>query len=764
MAINIFAHEYFPSREHYYTNFNEASFKQDDYVCDNSKVYYNPYNDSATVLFSPTRNEVRPITSYSCQVWDDMLYIRETSESNIKLTVVGKVCIPCHTHKITIKVEVKPDGTINGTNIQFEKLILNIAAEDPNNYGTSDSWILRSRRGEQIFSRRLQSQSVEVFTPGTNQSMIMEEMDDILWLQLGHLIKADHQLNESSRPLFSEVVTHETTSTTRFLDISVGIEKLAMAINAGIEALQSYQELDSLDQLVLLKEGLSGGYLLMLAHAYERESDSFVFCVFCQQVFCHLSRNVTKVDSLTKHVENALSLFLDTFFDFLRKDAFLMMTLSIICVFQESTVAPFQQMIENRRQTCSQVLDKYIKAKINCGEWNFDYHSIIENIQQAMNQVENFRKRQVYDRLAAEREKIIISMKENKREDRDNSIVFVKTPVGSGLVYQVRELVSIPCCLVKGVVEVEASNGIIKGTDCLIDTLVREQMDWESPPVNTMQVTLLSRYQEKTLFTRNVVHCDQVSISRVNLTERSQTIQSTMTGMTQQFFHRLQEVVTAAKRFHKTFEFKHELSKSLQGSVNDNPSKIRLNLTVSWETIVKAVTRAFDAVSFLDYLKKTDREILQREAIPETVCLQRVANYDSHSNSVVHYGINNHLLVNVKFEIFEKVADDQNYFRLFYKIVTEFDNVLRKDEFVMTILCILTLLKERHGMSEVGILLVREERTLFLDLLDKYITGNIISGEWTSKCDLIWNRIHTQMTKVSDLKTLFENVALSKYH
>jgi hypothetical protein len=95
----------------------------------------------------------------------------------------------------------------------------------------------------------------------------------------------------------------------------------------------------------------------------------------------------------------------------------------------------------------------------------------------------------------------------------------------------------------------------------------------------------------------------------------------------------------------------------------------------------------------------------------------------------------------------------------YLSLIEDFLTVLRKDPFVMTILCMLCLFKERSGV--VSREEIRRERTLFTELLDKYIDCRIKSRDWDVNKESIWNNIHRAMSHISSLKSLYENVALT---
>ena len=94
----------------------------------------------------------------------------------------------------------------------------------------------------------------------------------------------------------------------------------------------------------------------------------------------------------------------------------------------------------------------------------------------------------------------------------------------------------------------------------------------------------------------------------------------------------------------------------------------------------------------------------------------------------------------------------------YMRFIGDFYDFIRWDPVIMSILSVLCLFKERVGISNRDA--IQRERTLFMELLDKYIRAKV-EVHWTG-CTVqgIWDHIHNKMVHVSSIKSLFENVAL----
>ena len=102
----------------------------------------------------------------------------------------------------------------------------------------------------------------------------------------------------------------------------------------------------------------------------------------------------------------------------------------------------------------------------------------------------------------------------------------------------------------------------------------------------------------------------------------------------------------------------------------------------------------------------------------------------------------------------------QPLFYAFTKLVEEFDDCLRQDAIVVNIMSCLCVFKERSGVISRNI--IRRERSLYIDLLDRYIKAKVRGREWINvSIDSVWNQVHRMMAQVSTLKSLFENLSLA---
>jgi hypothetical protein len=106
----------------------------------------------------------------------------------------------------------------------------------------------------------------------------------------------------------------------------------------------------------------------------------------------------------------------------------------------------------------------------------------------------------------------------------------------------------------------------------------------------------------------------------------------------------------------------------------------------------------------------------------------------------------------------DEAMKEETFFYSLRILIRDFDANLRKDETVMALLSCLCLFKERANVEDK--LTIRRERALFLELLDQYIQFRL--SDWTSPYQLIWDRIHQCMARVSSLKLLFENMAVNR--
>jgi hypothetical protein len=177
--------------------------------------------------------------------------------------------------------------------------------------------------------------------------------------------------------------------------------------------------------------------------------------------------------------------------------------------------------------------------------------------------------------------------------------------------------------------------------------------------------------------------------------------------------------------------------------------------------MAKTMSKAFHLFGVLSGLPIEDQTIIHKESLMEVGIIQEVPFYDKSTNHGVLPSLNNHLMVCLRPNMFLKFPEGKKIIDMLQSIFNDWDDYLRKDELVSALLTLLCFFKERSGISSASAILINQERSFYLDLLDKYIISKIESREWIASHDHVWSRIHYKMNQINSIKHHLENVVLS---
>ena len=363
----------------------------------------------------------------------------------------------------------------------------------------------------------------------------------------------------------------------------------------------------------------------------------------------------------------------------------------------------------------------------------------------------------------------------DKQEEVTHEYVWLKKVENSHIDYKIVKTIYNPCVMQQTTIEVKVKDdGRIVGTDCRLQDVLSDndknvvlKLDSSSPIVSFESLDGHMSY-----FYRLPDQQTQQVFDVVCFSSSSQKT-SVIQGMTDHSWELLLEILSAAKHFLKAGESdvtlaseeqsEESISQSLesQQSGQDLPKKCLLVLSTTWLSIIRPLSKSLEIFSAFQSLPEADKDILRKQSTGEATVVRMIANYDKESNSRVYTGIKNHILVCTR--TFSRVTKEIGEYRSFFEsvniLMNEFDDKLRKDEVFMTILVVLSLLKEKPGVSRLDT--INKGRRDFLDLLDKYIKAKIKSGEWTLSYNSMWNLIHRDIDRISNLRLLYENLKVN---
>ena len=234
----------------------------------------------------------------TCSSWqiNGCLWLKNIATSTANVSLIDTYSDPYHTHKFIVQVEVV-NGIVMGTNCEFELLLRNNTIPDSNPTGSLSQIVLDSRYDCQMFHRNSDS-NVTVFSRSYQSPIIMQTVSKSMWNLLTHVVTAGHHLMKMTRIPFSKTEFAES-STGKFKTVTLhhSMENNTNAVTSAVESIDSYQQLDPLDQLILLREHLVGVVFLFTPYLYDKDSDSLTFSALQVPFFKHCVKDI-----ITEHL------------------------------------------------------------------------------------------------------------------------------------------------------------------------------------------------------------------------------------------------------------------------------------------------------------------------------------------------------------------------------------------------------------------------------------------------------------------------------
>ena len=333
---------------------------------------------------------------------NEFVYFKRPIGTNIQFTLINvNVRTGCF-YSATIEVPVK-NGTILGTELSFNNLFVKQDTQAWNN-----GWILyvSSIQGSHTFhhaSSCLQTSfDVRVTSHrGCKVSfMIMELLTEEHWKRLSEVASAAKFFQESLgiQELPSvDIAAHDDSVLLKRLLLFASNDNWGKQITGGIESLELFRNLCFEDQLIILKESYFTVRALSFTHTFIKEENSFVlnsplgeYLLLCFHI------NTRKAEC--NKMYDMYTTFLNEFYDFLRKDCIVITIMCILFVYDEYSGMTCDWLIKKERKLYTELLQKYIDAKIKSGQWSLNSFEIWDHIWRIKKQLLSWRP--VYDQCA----------------------------------------------------------------------------------------------------------------------------------------------------------------------------------------------------------------------------------------------------------------------------------------------------------------------------------------------------------------------------
>ena len=317
----------------------------------------------------------------------DFVYFKNPIGSNLQYKVINVSVRPGNRYTAAIEVGVK-NGMILGTSLAFSRLF---SPQEDNSW--NDDWVqyISSIQGTYTFHNESGPQipnfdvRVTIHKRCKVSVMLMESLSEEHWKRLSEVALAARFFQQSlgiedvSRDIVAsgDSLTHNLVRKRILLFASN--DHWGKQITRGIESLNLFRSLSFEDQLIILKESYFAVRTFSFTHTFFKESNSFIlnsplgeYLLLCFNINTRRGKCNKMYDLYTR--------FLNEFYDFLRQDCFVITILSILSVYEEYTGLTCDALLKRERIIYTELLHKYIDAKVKSNQWPMSSSEIWDHI------------------------------------------------------------------------------------------------------------------------------------------------------------------------------------------------------------------------------------------------------------------------------------------------------------------------------------------------------------------------------------------------
>ena len=414
------------------------------------------------------------------------------------------------------------------------------------------------------------------------------------------------------------------------------------------------------------------------------------------QIILGIQLNSLDEEGLSAEIVRVYSHILNTFEEYLRQDAFVISLLCLIYFFQDIPGLFSNEEVRREQIGYVHLLDMYIKEKIKAKHWNHSYQKIWDSIYNTINIINYVRNNKIYEQFIKQKEQKIA-------EKRGRESMWMKEVPNSQMKYQLIKFVLTPRILYQVIIELKQFHVTNTATNCSPHYLDNfgDAHDFNKP---SDQIVVRFNDGRWVSFSKTNKNNTQLNIqvrSSQDLTTR------VMESIESDHWDRLCQVMSALPLLQKGVQLSPELLDENLGHIS---------LSTSESTIIEPSRDFFFSLPFLKLLSINNDEQLLKKAVHQSGMTQLATHFDIETNSIMFYGMDGQMQVGIRLEIFHNYSIQNSFVD---PIFHEFDNILRKDEVIMSLLCVLCFLQDEPESSCKEILL--RERNLILQLLQSYI-------------------------------------------
>ena len=219
------------------------------------------------------------------------------------------------------------------------------------------------------------------------KQVVMKSLTEEHWKRLQEMTKA-YKFWESFMNVHVEDINptdNRKPGSHKRLFLSVTSHICSKNITQGIYSLEIIEGISLEDQVIVAKEAYFPLAALLYIHTFVRHENAFV--LYSPETR-HVLQMCIHIDSNRAHFStelyDMLCRFLEVCYDFLRVDLVVMALLSLIAVYSEVPGLSCSKIFNKERSIYTELLDKYIDAKVESKQWLLSKNEIWDHIAKLM--------------------------------------------------------------------------------------------------------------------------------------------------------------------------------------------------------------------------------------------------------------------------------------------------------------------------------------------------------------------------------------------
>jgi hypothetical protein len=682
--------------------------------------------------------------SYSCMNPDDRplphLLLKKPPHSHLVYEIISAEEIPHYLSRIVVEVQVK-DGVIVGTDRKYDELI---SKRRPKTlFVNGDGSIFFISRKQSLKIEKIPTENEEFLASITDffyskRTLHLSGMNNNLWDHLEQILFASKHFHNSG-DVEHIPVSHATKNGTevRRIELLLSMNQYLKCMSSGIESLGVFKALSSADQVTLLKSGILKISCLFGILLQDRKNNVEVYSAFDNNLLLGMDWNIMQIEPLAAKGQELHQQILKQMFDFLQEDALFVCFLCIVLFFQDISGITGVEKANQARSTFAELLEKYIHAKIRQSHWVTSFEDIQSNIDSIVPLLNEISDVYLYFSAEIERRLVEVPLSSSgtscKSSGADSSVqkegFYIKRTSHSTLTFEIIQTHYIPGYIFQALIEVPVDNGMIVGTDCVFEDLLRNENS-NLPSYDEEKKEVILRWptsvnQEIRLWQRCSPHYQ--TNGEIVMTNTCSSDVIILKAMKDQHFDRIRQMATAWVRFMDCYDVTYYLPQEDKITPN-HESWRRILITCHHDDCANPISTGIETLDCVRKLSLEDQIIVLKESFCNVSFLLSMLCISKEENCFFMTGFKNQLKFCLDLECLKKHEIAREVEKIYCHLFDRLQDWLLKDIFFLNILNALFIFKDRAGLTSTEP--IKNERQLYADILNSYIDAMITSDKW----------------------------------